>query len=379
MKKALITASVFGFIGSFEKSNIQILLDKGYEVHVATNMSKDLKAFGDIGQLDGINVIKHQISYSRSPLSLQTIKSYKALKKLIQEENFDLIHCHTPVAAMLTRLVARKARKKGTKVIYTAHGFHFFKGAPLLNWLVYFPVEFICSFFTDILSTINQEDYHLAKKVMKAKKIKYIAGVGIDVEWYQNVQVDKIAKRKELGIPENATMLLSIGELNKNKNHEVIIEALNKLDNPNIYYCIAGQGELKDYLKNKIISLGLENQVHLLGYRKDIRELCHVADIFCFPSFREGLSVSLMEAMACGLPCAVSNIRGNIDLITKNGGTFFNPKSIEGVKESIKIILNSDKNKMSHFNKNKIKKFGHENIINLMKLIYDPINKDDTL
>lgn len=374
MKKALITASVFGFVGSFEKSNIQILLDKGYEVHIATNMSKDLKAFGDTGQLDGVDVIKHQISYSRSPLSLQTIKSYKAIKRLIKEENFDLIHCHTPVAAMLTRLAARKARKNGTKVIYTAHGFHFFKGAPLLNWLVYFPVEYICSFFTDILITINQEDYQLARKVMRAKKIEYISGVGIDVEKYQNVQVDKMAKRKELGIPENTIMLLSVGELNKNKNHEVIIEALNRLNNPNIHYCIAGQGELKDYLQSKIISLGLENKVHLLGYREDVGELYHTADIFCFPSLREGLGLAAIEAMASGLPLITSNVHG-INDYSKNGLTGYkcDCKSIHDYEKAIRKLMNSSSRieEISEYNKNLAYKFNYISVNKKMRLIYN--------
>lgn len=373
MKKALITASVFGFIGSFEKSNIQILLDKGYEVHVATNMSKDLKAFGDTGQLDGINIIKHQISYNRSPLSLQTINSYKAIKKLIQEENFDLIHCHTPVVSILTRLVARNFRKKGTKVIYTAHGFHFFKGAPFLSWLIYFPVEYICSFFTDILITINQEDYHLAKKVMKAKKIEYIPGVGIDVDKYKNVSVDKKSKRKELGVPEDEVMLLSVGELSHRKNHQVVISALKELNNENIHYCIVGQGSLEKQLRNMVNNLGLEQQVHFLGFRSDVNELCKIADIFVFPSLQEGLPVALMEAMAAGLPVVCSNIRGNRDLINDSeGGYLINPKDIGNFMQAINnIILNKSlRSEFSKFNMNRIKRYGSDNIMDKMEMIY---------
>lgn len=374
MKKALITASVFGFIGSFEKSNIKILLEQGYEVHVATNMSKDLKAFGDTGQLDGIDVIKHQISYSRSPLSLQTIKSYKAIKKLIQEENFDLIHCHTPVAAMLTRLAARKARKKGTKVIYTAHGFHFFKGAPILNWLIYFPVEYICSFFTDILITINQEDYRLAQRVMNAKKVEYIPGVGIDVEKFKSVRVDKFKKRKDLGIPEDAIMLLSVGELNKNKNHEIIIEAISKINDSTIYYCIAGQGELESYLTSKIKSLKLEERVKLLGFRKDVGQLYHTADIFCFPSLREGLGLAAIEAMACGLPLITSNIHG-INDYSENYKTGFKcqRENINEITNAITILMESKekRQKISIYNKEKANDFSIRIVKQRMKNLYE--------
>lgn len=267
------------------------------------------------------------------------------LKNLLKEESFDLIHCHTPVAAMLTRLAARKARKNGTKVIYTAHGFHFFKGAPLLNWLIYFPVEFICSFFTDVLITINQEDYRLAKKVMKAKKIEYIPGVGVDVEKYKNVEVDKKAKRKELGIPENAMMLLSIGELSHRKNHQVVIQALEKLKDNNIHYCIVGQGNLEEQLRNMVNCLGIEQQVHFLGFRNDINELCKVADIFVFPSLQEGLPVALMEAMAAELPVICSDIRGNSDLISKNGGYRCNPKSVNEFMLSINELVKNDEKK----------------------------------
>lgn len=376
MKKVLITASVFGFIGSFEKSNIQILLDKGYEVHVATNMSKDLKAFGDTGQLDGFDVIKHQISYSRSPLSLQTIKSYKAIKKLIQKEKFDLIHCHTPVAAMLTRLAARKARKRGTKVIYTAHGFHFFKGAPLLNWLIYFPVEWICSFFTDLIITINQEDYRLAQRIMNVKRVEYIPGVGVDIEKFKNILVDKSKKRRQLEIPENAFLLLSVGELNKNKNHKVIIDALAKLKNPNLHYCIAGQGELKEYLVAKIHSLGLANQVHLLGYRKDVGELYHIADIFCFPSLREGLGLAAIEAMACGLPLITSNIHGINDYSEddKTGYKCNSKETNEFVNAIVKLIdLKEKREEISKYNNNKANDFSIQMVKDKMWYLYSSI------
>lgn len=376
MKKALITASVFGFIGSFEKSNIKILLEQGYEVHVATNMSKDLKAFGDTGQLEGIDVIKHQISYSRSPLSLQTIKSYKAIKKLIKEENFDLIHCHTPVVAMLTRLSARKSRKKGTKVIYTAHGFHFFKGAPLLNWLIYFPLEYFCSFFTDILITINQEDYRLAQKVMKAKQVEYVPGVGVDVENYRDIQVDKVKKRKELEIYESSIMLLSVGELSKRKNHEIIIDCLKSLRDFNIVYCIVGQGDLEEYLKNKVKVSGLENQVRFLGYRNDVIELYKSADFCVFPSLQEGLPVALMEAMMMGLPCIASDIRGNNDLIVNgiNGYLVQKDDEVEYSKKILKLINDEELcNNMSIQNLKIIERYDIKKIRGYMEHVYSQI------
>ena len=373
MKKELITASVFGFIGSFEKSNINILLKQGYEVHVATNMSKDLKAFGDIGQLDGIKVIKHQVSFSRSPLSFQIFKSYKAIKKLIMQENFDIIHCHTPVAAMLTRLAARKARKKGTKVIYTAHGFHFFKGSPLISWFLYYPVEWVCAWITDVLITINKEDYEIAQKHMNAKKVKYIPGIGLDTQKIKNIIVDKENKRKELGIPEEAIVYFSAGELRERKNHEVAIRALGKLDNKRLYYIICGEGELKTYLKDLSQELGISERVILLGFRMDVLELCKCSDVYIFPSIREGLGIAALEGMASGLPLICSDINGIKDY-AKNNKTGFciAPKDVDGFARAIKILSEDSelRVKMGQYNLEVVKKFDISNTLSIMKKIY---------
>ena len=315
-----MTATVPSMIGQFNMSNIRLLLDMGYEVHVACNFKdrsvwteERVKKFEK--QLSDLHVKKVQIEYARTPYDIpKLIKSYLELKKLIQKEKYAGLHCHTPVAGLIARLAVKRAKTK-TKVIYTAHGFHFYKGAPLLNWLLYYPIEKWMSRYTDVLITINKEDYQRAKKKFHAKEIKYVPGVGIDVEKIQSIQVDRQAKRKELGIAEDDFFLLSVGELNKNKNHEVVIRALAELKNPKIKYAICGQGPLKEYLEELAEKLGVRKQLFLLGFRTDVIEICKSADVFVFPSKREGLSVALMEAMACGLPCVVSKIRGNIDLV----------------------------------------------------------------
>ncbi len=322
-EKFLMTATVPSMIGQFNMNNIKLLLDLGYEVHVACNFKdrsvwteKRVREFEQ--QLSNLHVKKIQVEYARTPYDVpKLIKSYLELKKLIQKEKYAGLHCHTPVAGMIARLAAKKAGK-GTKVIYTAHGFHFYKGAPLLNWILYYPVEKWLSRYTDILITINKEDYKRAKEKFHAKRIEYVPGVGIDVEKIQAVQVDREAKRRELGIGKDDFLFLSVGELNKNKNHEVVIRALAELKNPKIKYAICGKGPLKEYLEELAVKLGVRNQLFLLGFRTDVIEICKSADVFVFPSKREGLSVALMEAMACGLPCVVSKIRGNVDLI-KNG------------------------------------------------------------
>lgn len=255
---------------------------------------------------------------TRSPLDISNISAYKQLQKIIVDNQYDIVHCHTPIAGAITRLACRKFRKNGLKVIYTAHGFHFYRGAPLKNWLLYYPIEKFCSRFTDVLITINHEDYELAKKKVKAKQVEYVPGVGIDVDKFANTVVDRAAKRKELGIPEDVFLLLSVGELNENKNHQIVIRALAELKNPDIHYMIAGKGPLKDYLLELSQELGVEDQVHLLGPRNDVAELYKTADIDVFPSIREGLGLAAVEGMAAGLPLICSDNRGTREY-AKNG------------------------------------------------------------
>lgn len=366
MKKVLIVCSVGGFL-RFQFNNINILTESGYEVHCATNLKNTLVK----EEVEEYPVKIHQVDFARSPLSKTNIKAYMQLRDLMKKYDFDMVHCHTPIGGLISRLVARPYRKKGTRVFYTAHGFHFCKGAPLLNWLIYYPVEWICSHFTDVLITINEEDYAFAKKRMKAKRISYVPGVGIDLKKFSKSELGRENVRKELGISKDATLLLSIGELNQNKNHETVIRAIKDLKD--VWYVIAGQGGRKAHLQSLIDSLGLTDRVKLLGYRRDIRELLSSADVFVMPSFREGLPASLMEAMAMGLPCVVSEIRGSTDLIDENGGDYFNPRSVEECKKAINGVLSGDREKMSAYNKEKVKNFSDEKVNKRLREEYEKI------
>lgn len=366
--KILYVTTISLTINSFFKPHIEMLFKEGHHVDLACNYN-DLP-FDNLYTELGCNF--YQIDFSRSPLSPDNIKAYGQLKKVIENGNYDIVHCHTPNAAAITRLVCRKLRKTSDlKVFYTAHGFHFYKGAPKLNWMIYYPVEKICSKYTDKLLTINHEDFDLAKSKFKAKEVCYVPGVGIDLSRFENIEIDRTEKRKETGIPNDAFLLLSVGELNENKNHQVVIKALAKLNNPNIHYAIAGVGDKKDHLLNLASELGISEQLHLLGYRKDIPELFAATDVFCFPSFREGLSASLMEAMACGLPAVCSRIRGNSDLIDKNGGVLFAPDSVDDCHKAIQNIIKSDIKRMGDTNKERIINYSVEKIVMKMKSIYE--------
>lgn len=331
MDKILYVATVDQHIKSFHYPYLHWFKENGYEVHVASNGEEKLRYVDQ----------KYNVPFERSPFTLKNLEAYRKLKKIIDENDYKIIHCHTPVGGAIGRLASISARKKGSKVFYTAHGFHFYKGAFFVNWLIYYPIEKFLSYYTDVLITINKEDYKRAKK-FNAKKIIYVPGVGLDVSKFRDIVIDKTQKRKEIGIPENSFVLLSVGELNRNKNHEVIIKAVSKLNNPHIYYIICGRGPLEDYLKKKISELKLENQIKLLGFRDDINEILKAADVFVFPSYREGLPVSIMEAMASGLPVICSNIRGNTDLIKDGeGGYLVAPNDINGFAEKINFIYSN--------------------------------------
>lgn len=332
----ILYVTTIGSTMSFFIGLIKQLQEDGHCVDLATN--EMMRTVPGCYREWGCKV--HPISCTRNPFSPGSLKAILQIRKLVKENDYDIVHCHTPVAAMCTRLACIGARKRGTKVYYTAHGFHFFKGAPLKNWLIYYPVEKLCSYFTDVLITINKEDYALAQRKMKAEKIVYIPGVGLDVQKYKDISVDKVQKRKELDIPENAVLLLSVGELNENKNHQVIIRALAQLGNSNVHYAIAGRGPKKKELEDLARELGLERQVHLLGYRKDIGEICKCADAFCLPSYREGLGLAALEAMACGLPLITSNIHGINDYSENSiSGYKTAPTDAEGFAEIIRTML----------------------------------------
>ena len=338
----ILYVTTVGLTMGFFKSFIRELLDAGHIVDIATN--EDEHKVADCYREWGCRI--HQINTSRSSLNKKNLKVIKEIKKITQENEYDIVHCHTPVAAFLTRIACRSLRKQGTKVFYTAHGFHFYKGAPLLNWLVYYPVEKVCAQLTDLLITINKEDYALAQKEFKkAGKISYVQGVGIDVERFARTDntLEKANDfRKKLNLPDEDFLIISIGELNDNKNHQVVLNALSHLKNEHIHYAIAGIGDKHDHLIELAESLGLKDRFHLLGYVNDIPSLCHGANLFCFPSIREGLPVSVMEAMAAGLPLIVADARGSRDCCVNGvNGIICSPFSEEDFASAIETIINS--------------------------------------
>lgn len=375
MKRLLLTCTDLMTI-QFMIPHIRYLSENGYSVDLACSVVgdrlEDIKnAVGDIAKI-------HVIRLVRSPFSPSNINGYKDLKKVISENRYDVIWTNEPVMGVMTRLAARHVRKDGTKVIYMAHGFHFFKGAPLFNWLMWAPLETFMSRFNDVLVTINYEDYARAKKYMHTPVVEHIDGIGVDFS-DRECAVSRDEKRKQLGLSESDIALLSVGELQKRKNHEVIIKALADLNNPNVKYIICGQGVLENRLLELISSLNLQNQVFLLGYRQDIPEIMNACDIYAHPSVREGLGLASLEAMAFGLPLITSNVQGLPDYV-KNGVTGYmcSPKDVTAFSENINKLVcdESLRKKISAENKIQVCKYKVKEIQPVIKNILDGNSKE---
>lgn len=379
MEKILFVATVPSMIGQFNMDNIDILLKKGCQIDIACNFENTSvwsteKISNFKKQLLARNIGCMQIDFGRKPKEVQKhVRAYSQLRKIINKNKYSIIHCHTPVAAAITRLVAAKYRKTGLKVIYTAHGFHFYSGANLISWCLIFPIEWIFSWVTDVLITINEEDYERAREKLHAKKIEYIHGVGVNVSKFERVlDYCGMDKKTELNLEETDKLLLSVGELSGDKNHQIVIKALSKINNEKIHYAIAGCGTTERELRKLSIELGVEKQVHLLGFREDIRELLWSADVFVFPSISEGLPVALMEAMAAKIPIICSSCRGNVDLI-KDKRYLFDWNSCDQLIQDLEFAFGTDNSRYVDENSNRLKLFGLYNVSNEMKRIYNKV------
>lgn len=379
MKRALMLASVASMIDQFNRDNISLLEKLGYQVDVACNFEEGSTTSRERVQnfqkeLTERGISTFSLSIPRKITAFSAMKdAYVQLKKLCKERQYEIVHCHSPIGGVIARLACKELRKKGTKVIYTAHGFHFYTGAPFKNWLLYYPVERWMARYTDVLITICKEDYERASRQFSAKTVTYIPGVGVDTKKIMECSVDPVLKKREIHIPDNGIIILSVGELNENKNHKVVLQAIAALGREDVYYVICGQGAKKEELQQFAVQLKVERQLRLLGYRSDISEWAKTADVFAFPSYREGLPVSLMEGMAAGLAVVASKIRGNVDLIVEGkGGILVNPsKSEEFLKGLEQLIENpSIRRKQGQFNQERIRLFSLENVSRQMEEIY---------
>ncbi len=301
-------------------------------------------------------------------------KAFDNINSIIKNYNIDVIHCNTPIGGFLGRICGHK--NKTNKVIYTAHGFHFFKGNSFIKNFIFKNVEKYLAHFTDAIITMNHEDYEEAQKfrLRNNGKVYFIHGIGINLQDYKNINVNVEKKRKELGLLDDDIVLISMGDLIKRKNYALSLEIIFACNNPHIKYLICGKGPELELLKKQAINLGIDNQVIFLGFRTDIKELLQISDIFLFTTLQEGLPRSLMEAMASGLPCVVSNIRGNKDLIDNNKGGYCCNNVNDYVFAINKLINDKETCKsFGKYNINRIIKYDINYVTKEMKRIYKDI------
>lgn len=311
--KVLLTATVQSHICQFHRPLVEMLHEHGCEVHVA---ARNNLAEKNGLKLDFVEKV-FDIPFSRSPKSPDNLKAKKMLKKIIDEGHYDVIHCNTPMGGIVTRLAAKRARKNGARVIYTAHGFHFYEGAPKKNWMIYYPIEKFFSRKTDTLITITEEDYRLAKKKFHCH-VEHIHGVGVDEKRYFPVdEAEKKRLRREMGYGEDQKLILCVGELLPNKNQKMAIRAMAKIveQYSDALLLIAGNGPEKENLENEIKACGVEKNVKLLGYVTNLQDYQHIVDVLVSCSYREGLPLNVVEAMLSGTPVVASINRGHKELI----------------------------------------------------------------
>ena len=318
-KKVLLVATVQSHIAQFHRPLATLLHDNGCEVHVA---ARDNLAEKNGLRIDFADKI-YNLPFARSPKSKDNYFAYKQLKKILDTEKYDVVHCNTPMGGIVTRLAAREARKKGTQVIYTAHGFHFYKGGPLKSWIFYYPIEKLFSRLTDILITITYEDYRLALKEFHCR-VEHMHGVGVDEKRY--FPVDKAQKnilRQKMGFGSEQKIILCIGELNENKNQSVAIRMMHTIKEqyPDALLLLAGNGPKQSYLEELIAKEGVHNNVKLLGYVTNLQDYQHIIDVQVCCSRREGLPLNVVESMLSGNAIVATLNRGHRELIQdgKNG------------------------------------------------------------
>lgn len=378
MKKALLVTRVSGFVPQFEMNNVKILQQLGYEVHYAANFN--VVAYGnDNDRLKGTGIICHHIPFCRSPFSPSVRKTYRQLKDLMQNESFDLIHCHMPMTGVIARMAAqavRRGTKRAAAVLYTTHGFHFYSGAPFVNWIYYLPERWLAH-YTDCLITMNEEDYRRARSFSVRGRIEKISGVGIQIE-QPSYGKDRGWMEPEFGIRNKDFLIVSVGELNTNKNHIQILRALVQCRDTSIKYVLCGQGDMLEELKEFVIKNGLEAQVVFAGYRSDVPRILASSDLFVFPSLREGLPVAVMEAMNMGLPIVAKRIRGNTDLIEQGKGGILVERGepSEYAEAILKMKREPERaGKMGEWNQKRVQQFAAGHVREQMKEIYERVTR----
>ncbi|MBC7292914.1 MAG: glycosyltransferase family 4 protein, partial [Thermoleophilia bacterium] len=320
-RSVLFAATVYSHLSAFHIPFMRLLQSWGYEVHAAASPAE-----GPRDKLEAAGVVCHDVRFVRSPVRPQNLAAYRDLRRLLGQYRFDLIHVHTPMAAWLGRLAARRARQG--PVLYTAHGFHFYKGAPWPYWLFYYPAERLAARWTDGLIVMNNEDFQRAKRMgfQENKNLFFVHGVGVGLEQFSPISGNESSVREELGLNTQDVVVTCVAEFTSTKNHAFLLAAWRRVtrEEPHAHLLLIGDGQLRRAMERKVSAESISN-VRFLGFREDVPRLLQATDIFVLPSRREGLPRSVMEAMAAGKPVVATDVRGNRDLVRDGENGFLVP------------------------------------------------------
>lgn len=372
MKKALLMAPMTSVHYKFNRANIQALKELGYEIHLLANFNngegaqKNNSEHAEEFKREGITV--HSLPYKRRSV-LGNLSLVKETRKILKAEKFDLIHTHTETGGLIMRLA--KGASRNSTFVYTPHGMSFYKGSSLKSQLVYRPVERWIASGMQFNLAMNEEELQVFQK-WNEKKARFVHGVGLNREKILSSANEEL-KDLELKSENNPFVILSVGELDENKNHAVVIRALSKLKGENFLYVICGIGPLKEELESLATELGIGKKVLLAGYRKDIPTVLNHSDLFVFPSHHEGLPVSVMEAMTVGLPVVCSRIRGNVDLIEDGvNGYLCSADDETAFLTAIKTLMKDAEKRKAFGETSRIKSenYGFENVVEELRKIY---------
>lgn len=366
--KILFLATVYTHLAAFHIPFMRFFKDQGYEVYAAASSAEGRRE--DVEKAGGIC---WEIPFARSPYSPANFKAYWRLKALLREHRFDLIHVHTPVAAFLGRYLAKKTGQG--PVLYTAHGFHFFKGAPWKNWLIYYTAERLAARWTDGLIVMNGEDYENARRMgfEPEKSLFYVHGVGVDLSSFAAPSSRNVI-RQELGLMASDVVITCVAEMNPNKNHDFLLDAWSRVaaGNSHCHLLLVGTGELKNYLEEKVKRKHIP-RIHFLGFRWDVPEILRESDIVTLTSKREGLPRCIMEAMAAGRPVVATNVRGNRDLVDDGcTGYLVEPGEVEGLAVALERLARDPELRasMGAAGREKIKDYSLDRVLAEMAAIY---------
>jgi len=367
--RVLFVATVYTHLAAFHIPFMKLLQGWGYEVHAAASSAE-----GHKDEVEAIGVRCWDIPFVRSPVSLKNLTAYRKFKSLLRRERFDLIHVHTPMAAWLGRLTAKRTGQG--PVLYTAHGFHFYKGAPLTYWLFYYPAERLVARWTDGLIVMNSEDYERAQKMgfKPDENLFFVHGVGVDLERFSQGRENGISVREELGLDNQDVVVTCVAEFIPRKNHGFLLDAWKFVsrNERKSHLLLVGEGRICNAMESRVQQKRIP-RVYFLGFRRDVPRILAATDVLVLTSKHEGLARCIMEAMAAGKPVVATDVRGSRDLV-ENGvtGLLVELGDVEGLAQALLQLIRDPelRKKMGQAGRAKIQDYSLERVLDEMSAIY---------